>query len=481
MGAYCANGLRAVVTATAVLASGVPSALEAQEPTVPAELTFRERPLVNEGDDGAMTSAAPGGARPVEGEPEVEPEDAALLIPRVVLTPPLVLLNAAFLPLKGLLHVAGRYKIPEHIIDILYNDERTAAVVPTFSFLGSQGPSVGFNAFHGGLGRHRERIGVSAKFGGRYVQSYQVELTAPRVAGTPFGVEVLTSFVVEPHLRFWGYGPGDVREAAPSEPVHPRTANVESVFEQQRALIKMRAGWSFMEAIDLGFIGSFNRRDFGPKVSEKDPEPSVEQVYDTSALPGFENGYSLVEPLLDLRVDTREPKGSTSGGVYFNAFGGGAPPQNGYRFIHYAAEFTGFIDLYHGDRVLALHAAHESVVGDDHEIPFADMPRLGGPKRMRGYDLFRFRDKHTALAVVEYRWPIHEYVAGAAFFEVGSVGRDYETMATPENYRFGGGGGLIFRSQDSELFALQVAYGEGLQVFLTSDALVSFSDRGEQL
>mgnify|MGYP006138448867 CR=1 FL=1 len=40
--------------------------------------------------------------------------------------------------------------------------------MPTFSFIGSQGPSVGFNAFHGGLGRHEERIGISAKFGDRF-------------------------------------------------------------------------------------------------------------------------------------------------------------------------------------------------------------------------------------------------------------------------------------------------------------------------
>ena len=195
MGACWVLGWRAAVAISAGFVFCIPAEANGQEPGESStDLHFRERPLVNEGDDGAMTSSAPGGARPVDGEPTVEPEDAALALPRAILAPPLLLLNAAFLPVKGLLYVAGRYQIPEHVIDFLYNDERTAAIVPTFSFIGSQGPSVGFNAFHGGLGRHGERIGISAKFGGRYVQSYQVELTAPRVAGTPFGIEVLSTW-----------------------------------------------------------------------------------------------------------------------------------------------------------------------------------------------------------------------------------------------------------------------------------------------
>lgn len=454
----------------------MPAPVPTSAPTAAPE--WRSRDRVNPADDGKENRANADKVRPVDHEPTVEGEDFALALPRLILAPPRVVLNVAYLPLRGLLHLMGRYKIPDRVIDFLYNDDRTAAILPTFSFLGGQGVTVGVSMFHGGFGRHEERIAFAAKFGGRYVQSYSLELTAPSVAGTPLEVEVATRFEVEPDLRFFGYGPSPETDAVPSTLVGPRDAHVETRYRQQRGMVRARVGWRFTNSIDLGLIGTLNRRDFGENETEDATEPSIDRVYDTAEIPGFDRGYTLVEPLVDFTADTRFPKGVTASGVYFNAFGGGAPPQNGYAFAHYGAELAGFIDLFMGDRILALHAAHESVVGDDAEIPFADLPRLGGPRRLRGYDLHRFRDKHTALATIEYHWPIHEYVSGVAFFEVGSVGKDYEEMVDPESYKLSGGGGLMFRSRHTKLFSLQVAYGDAVQFFLTSDPLVAFSKRG---
>jgi len=446
----------------------------------PAADDYRARPRVNPADDGNVVKARPDRARPVVGEPAVEAEDWALALPRLVLAAPRVVLDTAFLPVKGLLYLVGRYQIPERVIDVLYNDERNAAIIPTFSFLGGQGGSVGVTAFHGGWGRHGERLGFSAKFGGRYVQSYRLELSAPSVAGTPFGIEVETRFEVEPHLRFYGYGAGADEQTAPT-PAGPRDVAVPTVYHQQRGLVRVRPGWSFNDEISAGITGVFNTREFGGRVRDSDTDPSIEEVYDTSQLPGFDRGYVLAEAVADLRVDARFPKGATSQGVYFHALGGGAPPQRGFQFGHYAFELAGFIDLYHQDRVLVLRAAHEAVVGDEAEIPFSDMPRLGGPQRLRGYDLDRFRDKDVALATIEYHYPIHEYLGGFFFFEVGSVGPDYPTMFKPENYRLSGGGGIQLRSRDTKLLTLQLGYGDGLHVFLTTDPLPIFEKRTEAL
>lgn len=457
-------------------------ALPVDEPTKEEDAdAWKTRARVHPSDDGEQNPADPSRARPVDGEDGIEPEDIGLALPRLILAPPRIALNIAYLPVRGILHVLGRYQIVEHVIDILYNDERTAAILPSFSFLGSQGVTVGATAFHGGWGKHDEKVSVSAKFGGEFVQRYELEFTAPRVAGTLLSLDVSTRFEMQPRLRFYGYGPGKIDQDLPEEPGGLRATNVQTRYRQRRGIILFRPGFRLTDEIDLGVQGTFNTRAFDADIDESETDPAIDEVYDTARIPGFDDGYSLAEGLLDFRVDNRFPRAFTNKGVYFNAFVGGAPPQHGYKFLRYGAEFTGYIDIYHGDRVLALHAAHESVYGEDNEIPFAEMPRLGGPRRLRGYDKDRFRDKNTLLLSAEYHYPISDLVQGVVFFEAGSVGRDYEQLFTPDSYKFGGGGGLHFQYHDKSLFNIQAAYGEGFEFFVTTDPLVSFSKKGEQL
>ena len=443
---------------------------------------WKRRDRLHPADDGEDNLAFPEAARNSTGEDGIEGEDVALALPRGLLALPRAVIVTAFVPLRGLLHLVGRYQIPERVVDLLYNDERTAAIIPSISFFGSQGLTVGATAFHEGWGKHHERIALSAKFGDRY-QAVELDFTAPHVAGTFFGVEVTTRFERGTRRKFHGYGPQEAEDAEdrpPSAPVGPRDAHVETEFEQTRALTMLRAGFELHESVNLGAVGILNARSFGPDRQEGG-EPSIEQVYDTSQLTGFDDGYELGEALLDFRVDARVPPGATESGIYLHAFGGGAPPQNGYQFIHYGAVLAGYIDLYAGDRVLVLRAAHEAMFAGDDQIPWADMPRLGGPQALRGYDLHRFRDKNTAVVTAEYHYPIHEYVAGLVFVDVGSVGRDYEVMINPDNYRVGAGGGLMIRTKESKLFTIQVGVGDGVQVFFTSDPIPAFSKRFQQL
>lgn len=442
---------------------------------------WRSRPRVEPADEGGDHAVDPGTSpRGTDDRASERDEDKALALPRALLTPPRLVLDAALLPVRGLLYLAHRYKIPDRVIDLLYNDERTAAIIPTLSFFGSEGVTVGVTAFHEGWGRHHERVAIAAKFGGHYTQAYEASFEAPNVAGSPFGLDVMTRFEMSENLHFFGYGPGDLEETAPASNLGPRDAHVETTFSERRGLIALRPSWAFGKSVRVALEGIYNQRDFGPR---EDPEhdPSIETVYDVGQLPGFTSGYALMEGLLDFRIDTRAPKGPTSSGLYLDVFGGGAPPQHGFGFAHYGAEATGYIDLYHGDRILALHFAHEGVAGDDAAIPFADLPRLGGPRALRGFDRDRFRDNLTALATIEYQYPVHEYLSASLFVEMGSVGHDYLELVTPENYRFSGGGGLFLHAEDTKILSLQFAYGEGFHAIFTTDPLVAFSRSAEEL
>ena len=414
----------------------------------------------------------------------IEPEDVGLFLPRAVLFVPRWTLKAIFWPLQKAIRFTERHYLVERVRDILYNDERTAGIIPVFSFLSSVGPSGGFKLFHDDLGGFGEHVALNASFGGRYTQAYQLTFDADRLLGSRFWLKSLTRFEVRPNMIF--YGLGDPKERASGTNLGPREAAVETRYRQTRMLALAGAGYTIGRPgglTKLGMTGILNHRDFAAARASDlgEGEHSLTQVYDTSRLPGFDYGSNTLELDGNVVVDTRDNEGATSSGVYLEAFGGGLVPQHQYRFAHYGAELTGYVNLYQHTRVLVLRLAHEGVAGDDDKIPFADLPRLGGPSRLRGFKLDRFRDKTTAVATVEYHYPIHEYIAGSLFLDAGRAAPDYKSLLDLPQWHLGGGGGIIVRSKKSVIFTLDVAYGDGVNVYFTTDPLRAFAGRSEQL
>ena len=414
----------------------------------------------------------------------IEPEDIGLFLPRAVLFVPSWTLKAIFWPLQKAIRFTERHYLIERVRDVLYNDERTAGIIPVFSFLSSVGPSGGVKLFHDNLGGFGERVALNASFGGRYTQAYQLTFDADRLLGSRFWLKSLSRFEIRPNMLF--YGLGDAPERTTGTNLGPREAAVETRYRQTRMLALAGAGYTIGRPgglTKLGMTGILNHRDFeGARASDLgEGERSLTQTYDTARLPGFDHGANTLELNGNVVIDTRDNEGATSSGAYLEAFGGGLVPQHQYRFAHYGAELTGYINLYQHTRVLVLRLAHEAVAGDDDKIPFADLPRLGGPSRLRGFRLDRFRDKTTAVATVEYHYPIHEFIAGSLFLDAGRAAPDYKSLVDLPQWHLGGGGGIIIRSKKSVLFTLDVAYGDGVNVYFTTDPLRAFAGRSEQL
>jgi outer membrane protein assembly factor BamA len=227
----------------------------------------------------------------------------------------------------------------------------------------------------------------------------------------------------------------------------------------------------------------YNRRRFEAGSRLHPGERSIETAYDVNAITAFDEGVDLFEVTADLVLDFRNHVGFTSNGFYLEAFGGGAPSQKGYQYAHYGAEAIGYIDLYHRTRVLVLRAAIEGVEGDFERIPFSELPRLGGPDRLRGHRIDTYRDEKALLGSIEYHYPIHRNLAGQLFFDIGTVARNYPELfeGGTKDWKIGYGAGLLLGSEDSLSFRLDVSYGDALMIFLSSDVPHAFSDRAEEL
>lgn len=449
-------------TVAAELAANTDTATTAKDTAAKVDAELPEGPVV-----------APEDARGWVEKPGIEQADVLLFLPRAILFVPKIALRLLYFPFEGALWLINEYSLDERLIDLLYNDERTAAVLPLFLYIPGQGPRAGLTLFHKDLFGNDEEGRIAAKFGGVDGQSYDVSFQADRLRDTHLWLEAQARYEVEGRRPFVGIGTLDSNA-------------VETRFKETRFLGRVRAGTTYGapdERFKLGASLIYNRRRFGEGTHLRAGERSIESAYDVNELVGFNDGVDLFEVTGDLILDFRDRQGFTSNGIYLEAFGGGAPEQKGYRFVHYGAEASVFIDLYKRTRVLAVRAAIEGVEGDNGRIPFSELPRLGGADRLRGYKEDTYRDEKMLLGSIEYHYPIHHNLAGQIFFDIGTVAKNYPELfkGGTRDWKIGYGAGLLLGSEDSLSFRLDVSYGEALMLFLSTDVPHAFTDRTEEL
>lgn len=425
--------------------------------------------------------------RQTTGGGGVEGEDVALFLPRAVFFLPARVIQLVSIPVRGGLTFVQKHYVLEEIEDFFYNDERTAAIVPSISLSTFFGAQIGARAFHRDMGGHGERGDARVSFGAYGEHISEVSFNTTRAGGTGLWVETLAGFEQHPQLRFYGIGDGDVVEDPDITGVDARSGQaVESYFLERRVRQITTLGVSFGEPGQLevraGARGRFKHYDFeGPRGLNGNGDRSTLTAYDTSTIPGFDDGATVLETEGVMVLDGRDKKGATSSGIYAEAFGGGAPPFGDFRYARFGAEVTGYIDLYRGNRVLMIRGVLDGVAGQDDEIPFVELPSLGGPRRLRGYPLDRFRDEKAFVGTLEYHYPIHQLLAGTLFVDAGEVRNEIGELFSDPKFHVGGGGGLQIRDEDSIFLTLEVAGGEGVQVYVTTDPLRAFADRDDDL
>lgn len=453
----------------------------------PSELP-RAGPPAEEPPPGAET-ARPEKARRLSVHPR-EPEDIALAVPRTILSVPRMVLIGVFTPISKVLYLVDDRVVARMRRVFLWNRAETLGWRPTFEFQGGYGFSAGARIFHSNLFGHGEHVHVEALAGGLYLQAYEARIRGETIGGSRVFLDARGRYDVSPGLVFHGIGnPPSTRRSAFGE-AGPREVSMDTRYSQKRGLAAGRVGYRFgppRRAFRPGAGFIFNHRRFGPDRRRTAPirfldndEPSIEQVYDTDDLTGFDTGTDIVQLFGIVEVDTRNYVGRTSRGVHFTAMGGGAPPQaRGVAFAHYGAELTGYFNLFADTRIFVLRGGLEAVHGEDDAIPFSELPRLGGPLRLRGYRLGRFRDRRAVFGTLEYRYPIHQVLAGHLFVDGGRVARSYADLvsADVEPWRLGFGGGFTFRTKKHWYMRIDLSYGDEFLVFFSTDPLQAFADR----
>ena len=429
--------------------------------------------------DGAAPAATDGGATEPDPPadqasgvlvPEPEGGNALLWVPRVLLFVPRWAYEFVLDPLRLGAWAYDRYQLRERVYRLFFNESGTFGLYPLGFFETGFGLNVGARLVAEDLFGHGEKLRIGASFGGEVAQRYSFRMTSGSLLGDRFNVQIRTNFQIVPKSQFFGIGNGvlqpiTVMPPAPIEALADDTA-VPTRFGQTLAweAVTLEAKprkWLTAQLSTAAVYRSFTTSDN----LESPPEyRQTSDIYATGSLVGWNKGLNSIYTELALTIDTLRvispfhSIASPSTGWKVTGFAGydGGLSDDPSSYVRYGFDALRYINLYRGDRVLLLRASTEAVTGSLDQIPFTDLPRLGGPQVLRGYHRDRFRDRIALLGTGEYAFPIGELMSGFLFLDAGRVERAWDELSA-DRIRYGFGGGIQLQSVDAFIMRFQVA------------------------
>lgn len=417
----------------------------------PAPAPAPEQPPVKRELTAADVAGAPAPGDE-SGQIDVSSRDStARRALRGVLYVPKVLVEAVLAPFQLPVWAYDRYHLKDLYYRTFYNEDRTIGLIPIATYETEFGISAGLRFIASDLAGEQELLWASAEYGGTYHQSFQAYVDSGNRLGDHLLVSLYGQYEKRPKDIFYGIGNHD-ETPEPPVPVDPYTTDVtvKTRFRQRIERGVAAIQWRMLDDLYLTSSNEVADRAFE---SPTTGEP-INEIFNTSTLVGWPStDYFYTE--LALRYDTRgrynlfEPAPFYSLGTLAEGWGGFIDRFHDQpHYWRYGVNLQHFIRLDESPRVLMLRFRGEAVSAGLSDVPFTSLPRLGGPRDLRGYPPDRFRDRIAAVGTVEYSWDLSYYVAAALFADVGRVYPSFDDI-TYRNMRAGFGVSFRFYGENS--------------------------------
>jgi hypothetical protein len=159
--------------------------------------------------------------------------------------------------------------------------------------------------------------------------------------------------------------------------------------------------------------------------------PSIETAYTTDTAPGLGANPAYLHMVWTGGLDTRWPGTGYArrGGLYSLSYDGYFDTDDTYTFDRLQAEVVHHVPLLRENWVLSLHGVARTTLDDGDTVPYFLMPALGSGSTLRGYQSWRFRDRHSLLLSGEWRWiPSRLFLDMAFFYDAGKVASRREDL-----------------------------------------------------
>jgi hypothetical protein len=380
--------------------------------------------------------------------------DVLLWGPRVALAPAYFVSEYVLRrPIGFALAGAERAGLPALLYDFFtFGPRRQGGLFPTAYVDFGFRPSVGLYFFYDDVAAPGHDLRLRLATGGREWLSGSVSQRLDLDANGRRRVALELSGLRRPDHTFFGLGPTSLQSALVR--YGEDRLNARTFFEARPSdELAMRA------EVSLSDVG-FRRGGLG---GDRRLLDSV--VAGAPAPPGFARGYTLLESALTAAYDGRWSKERRPAGVFGKARVAHASSlADRTSFAKLGASAGGFVDLNDRGRVVSLTVAARFAdpIGRG-EVPFTELPSLGGEEPMRGLYPGRLRGRSAVSAELGYTWPIWIWLNGALRAEVGNAFGEHLEGFEPKLLRWSGALGV--ESTGSGDSALQVLLGAGSETF----------------
>jgi hypothetical protein len=415
-------------------------------------------PPIERAPTAADTALAPPPGGESGRSDEIDPGDStARVFARDLLFVPKVIVQGVLLPVRGGVWVYDRYHLRDWYYRLFYSGDLTIGVLPIASYQTGLGATIGARLVDFDVFGEHEHLTAEASYGGSYRASALVGLdSGRRFRALTLGAGA--TFIRRPSDPFYGIGNNDVGPQ-PAMPIDARSdaTAYATYYRYQELRASVAADERVTHDLHVALLGAFTDLTYGTSTKAT----PITEIYDEMGLVGFTSGVRHLYGELELRWDTRrrasvwEPIDLHATGSLARTFVGRLHRvDGGADFWHYGGELQHYIRFAPGPRVLVLRFYGEGVTGGRDEVPFTELPMLGGDL-LRGYVFGRFRDRIAAFATAEYIWDISHFFDAYVFTDAGRVfpGLDELSLA---HLRVGFGIGVEFHA-DRFLFEASIA------------------------
>ena len=390
----------------------------------------------------------------------------ALVVPRLILAPVRLALDAVAVPLQGLLTWEERNRALGTLLRAFSSNDDAIGVRPAFFYSISFTPIVGIRVFDKKLLGPNSNAEVTVMIGGVDVIFSELSLRptpANRAAQTV--VNLVYNRRNDQVFTGIGYATDHFRDD------YEARYAIEALDGQVTETLALAPG------IFVDFLSDFGIRRFGDGIGT-DGEPPINDVYcvrqlnglcrpgsvDEVQVPGFHRGTQFFRAGADIRFDSRDNqyRPSSGGLLELGADWTHGIGEDSSHYLRLHGGLSAVLDLFQRSRTLVARVeAHLLQPLNDTPTPFSELIILGGPDTFRGFRYGRFRNQSSLFAALEYRWPIWMWMDADLFGEYGGVfGRDFEGFSIarmlPDI-----GAGIRLRSSDAFFIRAHVAYGFG--------------------
>lgn len=393
------------------------------------------------GSARADSAAALPTAESVRGSPRPGQESGRLDEPRGdspvrevargILWAPRATLIVAAQPVRGLLYAQDRYDLTGSAIRLFSTDDRRFAMFPTALFETGFGLNAGARTFIKDLVTPGDRYDLRAGVGGENLWQVVGKAQLDRHHRGRVATSLEARVARRDNDRYYGIGDAGTED-------NPYRASIA------RAIVRAR----------LRLPASVALTGTGAVVDKHvTSDPEMLDAPDTQFL------YGELELARDTRrrADAEDAHGVRSTGSLALGFAGREHDLRDDRgWFRVGFDLQQFVRLASGPRAFEFRLYADAVVGGPRDIPFTELPRLGGSSVLRGYPADRFRDRLAAVGQVSYVWAAASWLSPVIFVDAGRVFANLGDL-TVTDPRVGYGAALEFYGRGGLAMRCEIA------------------------